>query len=307
MEPIKTILVGLDISDIDETLIDHVIRASQRVDIQKVYFINVQKSLDLPEEILQKYPNMLAPKDEQIKQIITDKLNTSPEGKLNAAYELNIIEGTVTDQLLKWTKIKEVDLLILGKKLSFESSGISASKIAKLVPCSVFFIPEAMPLDPSTFVVPIDFSGPSKNALEQALLIKRFYDDVHIKCVHFYEVPSGYHTSGKSFEEFERIMKENAQKEYQKFIATFPQTDDGPIECDFVLDKSENVASQILKYALREQASGIIMGSKGRTKAASFILGSVAEKLLGINTHLPIFIAKDKNKNLDFLEALINT
>jgi nucleotide-binding universal stress UspA family protein len=305
MDLIKTILVGLDLSDVDDTLIDHIILASQKTEIQKVYFLNVQKSLDLPDEVKEKYPGLLAPKDEQIKKIIIDKIESSPHGKLNAEYELKIVDGNPTEQLLKWAKIKEVDLLVLGKKLSFESSGISASKIAKLAPCSVFFIPEAMQNEPHYFVVPVDFSQPSKIALNQGINVGRFYNEAEIRCVHFYDIPSGYSTIGKSYEEFADIMKQNAVKEFEKFIATI-ETKNTEIKCDFVLSKSDNVAEEVFKYALKNQASGIIMGSRGRTLAASIILGSVAEKVLVINSHLPIFIAKDKNHNMGFFEALID-
>ncbi len=305
MESISTVLVGLDLSDVDETLIDQVILASQKTTIQKVYFINIQKSLDLSDEILQKYPGLLAPKDEQIKKIIADKIESSLVGKLNADYEIDVVDGTATNELLKWAKIKEVDLLMLGKKLSFESSGISASKIAKLVPCSVFFIPEVMPWDPQIFIIPIDFSEPSKHALEHGLFVKEFYKDIEVRCVHFYEVPSGYHTSGKSYEEFAAIMKKNSEENFDKFIQSMALKKD-EVKCDFVLSKSDSIASQIYKYALKEQVSGIIMGSRGRTMAASIILGSVSEKLLEINTHFPLYIAKEKNKNLGFFDALIN-
>ncbi len=306
MEPIKTILVGLDLTDIDETLIDHVITMSQKTELQKVYFINIQKSLDLPEEVKKKHPGLLAPKDEQIKKIITDNINSSPVGKLEADYEIKIIEGPTTEELLKWTNIKEVDLLVLGKKLSFESSGIASGKIAMTVPCSVFFIPEVMPVDPNIFLVPVDFSESSMNALEQAIRVSQVYEGSEIKCVHFYEVPSGYHTSGKTFEEFAEIMKANAAKEFTKFMDSMDEKARN-IQCEFILNKTESVASQIFKYALREGVSGIIIGSKGRTMAASLILGSVAEKLQDINTHLPLFIAKEKNKNLGLFDALFNT
>ena len=306
MEPVKTILVGLDLTDIDETLIDHVIMMSQKTELQKVYFINIQKSLELPEEVKKKHPGLLAPKDEQIKKIIIDNINSSPVGRLKADYEIKILEGPTTEVLLKWTNIKEVDLLVLGKKLSFESSGIAPGKIAMSVPCSVFFIPEVMPVDPNAFLVPVDFSDSSKNALEQAIRVSQVYVGSEIKCVHFYEVPSGYHTSGKSFEEFAGIMKANAEKEFAKFIESMDVKKQS-IHCEFILNKSESVASQIFKYALREGVSGIIIGSKGRTMAASLVLGSVAEKLRDINTHLPLYIAKEKNKNMGLFEALFNS
>lgn len=306
MYSINTLLVGLDNSEMDDTLIDYVIRFSQRYKITHAYFINVQKSLDLPSEILEKYPDLIAPKDEQVSKIIEDKIKKSDSGALNCTYTIEVIEGNATEQILKRSRQKEVDLIILGKKLSTEGSGISAGKIVKLSHCSVFFIPEVVLDQPENLIVPVDFSPSSKIALEQAIFLSKQNPDIKVSCVHFYEVPSGYHYSGKDYDEFAELMKTNAEKLYQEFIKKI-DTAGMNLTCDFILDKSDNVAKQIYKYAVKKHSSGIVMGSRGRTAAASFVLGSVTEKLIHINEHLPLFIAKEKNHNLNFLEALFGS
>ena len=48
----------------------------------------------------------------------------------------------------------------------------------------------------------------------------------------------------------------------------------------------------------------IVIGSKGRTRAASLLLGSVAVKLLDMNCYMPMIIVKNQQKNMGFLQAL---
>lgn len=48
----------------------------------------------------------------------------------------------------------------------------------------------------------------------------------------------------------------------------------------------------------------IVIGAKGRSLAASVLLGSVNEKLIE-TTHVPILAVKKKGSGMGFLEALL--
>lgn len=305
MYQIKRILVALDLSENDKELIEYITTLSKEIPFQKIYFLNIQKTLEISKDILSKYPEIVAPKDETIERIIQDKINNYGED-LKADYEINIEEGNPTKEILKFAKVKETDLILLGKKMDFYRNGISAAKILKLAPCSVSFIPENTVFEPTEFVVPIDFSSSSKIALEHAIFMASHFEDVEVTCVHFYQVPSGYHFSGKSFEEFADIMKENSEKDFKKFIKDV-DTKKTNVSFENIHDETDDIAQRIFDFAVDRDASKIIIGSRGRTLASSIILGSVADKLVRINTHLPIFVAKERNHNLSFLEAILNS
>ena len=55
-----------------------------------------------------------------------------------------------------------------------------------------------------------------------------------------------------------------------------------------------------------EGVSAIVIGSKGRTQAAAIILGSITEKLIRLDSTLPLVVVKQRKHNLNFLEALMN-
>jgi nucleotide-binding universal stress UspA family protein len=55
---------------------------------------------------------------------------------------------------------------------------------------------------------------------------------------------------------------------------------------------------------MKENASAIIVGSKGRSQAAALLIGSVAERLLKLNSHLPQYVIKEQRKNMDLMDAL---
>ena len=57
MEVIKRVLVAVDLTEMDETLVRYITRLSNEIELDKVYFLNVTKNLELPEKIVEKYPD----------------------------------------------------------------------------------------------------------------------------------------------------------------------------------------------------------------------------------------------------------
>ena len=134
MYDIKRILVALDLTEIDDTLIEYVARLSNSLVIDKVYFVTVVKQLDLPQEIAKKYPEMLAPVDESIKHTIKSMVQDQNGNSLNCDYEIDVLEGNVTERILHWIKVKNVDLAVVGNKGGSGDHGILTAKLANAAP-----------------------------------------------------------------------------------------------------------------------------------------------------------------------------
>ncbi|HLT06984.1 MAG TPA: universal stress protein [Cyclobacteriaceae bacterium] len=301
MRKFKKILVGLDLSPLDDVLIKKTATLARFFEAEKVYFIHVAKDLALPEEVAKNYPDLLAPVDEVIEKSITDQI-IAANFPSEVAYEVDAKEGGTLDKILRVSKIKDIDLIIMGRKKDLEGSGALAKRIALRSSCSVLFLPEAMKTENyKKLFVPVDFSSYSLLALEYAKTFSQ--EPTDIICHHVYEVPHGYSKTGKSYEEFAEIMRENAQKDYQQFLQknSLPE-----YPCKLSLREKGNRAAFILDAAKQEGADLIIFGSRGRTDSAALLIGSVAEKLLDINNEIPMLMLKKKGENMDFLEALFN-
>ncbi len=76
--------------------------------------------------------------------------------------------------------------------------------------------------------------------------IIRDANEAKIVIHHVYRVPSGYHYSGKSFEEFAKIMKKNAEEKMDKLLkeAKIDSSNSKPI---YTLDKKDNTVKKISK------------------------------------------------------------
>lgn len=302
---LKRILIGLDLSVMDDTLIQFTQKLSHTIGPEALYFVHIAGELELPEQLSKNYPELLAPLDESIARDISNKITKVFGDKPEMEIDVIVREGESVHDLIKIGKIKNVDLVIFGKKPVEEGSGLIPKKIASRSPYSVLMVPAGKQFSGhfDSILVATDFSEYSAMALEQALVIsKPSSGKVHLQ--HIYNVPLGYYKTGKSFEEFSDIMKGHAQKDMTQFLFPYEAMKDR-IEPHFSLRKGASPSDLIAELAEQVKASLIIIGSKGRTGSAGVILGSIADGVVNQLSTTPILVLKRKNENLSFFEALM--
>ncbi|WP_373522013.1 universal stress protein [Aquiflexum sp.] len=301
MKNFEKAMVGLDLTEMDEILIPKISAVTGILGIQKIYFIHVSKDLSLPEEITKNFPDLIAPADEAIKSEIKSLLASSKFPK-NIEIEIVVEEGNPMSTVLRWAKIKDVDLMIMGRKKVLEGSGSLAKSLAQKAPCSVMFIPELVNIKiPERILVPMDFSAHSHFTFQFADKAAEEFGST-IFGLHLYEVPSGYYKTGKSFDEFAAIMETHARNDYEKFLAKHSHKD---FDCMFVLKDNGNEGKFIIDKAKELNIDLILMGSRGRTSSAAVLLGSIAEKLVQANNEVPMLIFKKKGETMSFFDALM--
>lgn len=300
MKQFKKVMVGLDLSHLDEILISNIKIFVPILDIEKVYFIHFSKSLILPNEVTSAYPDLLAPLDETIEsQIHYEIEKTKPE--LDFDFEIIVKEGNPQESMLRWCNIKETDLLIMGRKKGKTPSDSLVKNLSQKYPRPVLLLPETPPTGQiNNILLPIDFSKHSKVSILLALEISK-KTNATLQCCHMYTVPSGYSKTGKTFEEFATIMLENAKKDFKAFLE---ENDLPDLLCTFILHDKKDEADNIMDFAHSIKTDLLIVGSRGRSRSAAVLLGSVAEKLVNSNHDIPMLVMKEKGENMGFLEAL---
>ncbi|AHM61690.1 uspa domain-containing protein [Flammeovirgaceae bacterium 311] len=301
---VNKILVSLDLSQMDEVLIRFSCYTARMMNSDKVYFMHISTNLDMPKELREKWGNILAPVDENIMHGVKQQVNSLFEPLTGCETIVEVHEGNPTDKLIKLAQQKDVDLLLLGHKNGMKGSGAIPMKVVKAANRSVLLVPEVLPRKMDKILVPVDFSEHSLQALRQALKVQENSQiPLEVKCQHVYDLPTGWHTTGKSMEEFAGIMLQHAQNNYQKFIKKLPEHYHS-IPCVFTLDDNHDPVKEIFDQAVQEQADLIVIGSRGKTAAAAALMGSVAERLAECNKSIPLLIVKNKNENIGFLQAL---
>lgn len=300
MDNFERAIVGLDLTEMDDILISKMAVLSGIFGIKKLYFIHVSKDLALPDDVKEKFPDLVAPTDEAIEaQIMTIiKKNKYP---VHVEIEVFAEEGSPMSTFLRWVKLKDVDLIIMGRKITLQGTGSIAKSVAQKAPCSVLFLPERTEMKiPKKILIPMDFSEHTNMTLFFAKKVAKEFDS-KIFALHLFDVPTGYNKTGKTFEEFAEIMEVNSRNDYKKFINKYNHAE---MECLFVLSKKDEQGQIIIEKAKEFEIDLILMGSRGKSTSASILLGSVAEKLVEVNNEIPMLIFKKKGETLGFFDAL---
>ena len=295
-------MVCLDLTEMDKGLIQYASMMARVMNIDSVYFLHVAESLELPAEVQEKYPDLAAPLDETLEHEIKGNVEKYFEIPDKCDVQIKVATGQVTEEVIKMAKVKVIDLMILGRRHHRSNAGLNSSKIAKSSPSSVMYVPENPKLDLNRILVPIDYSDHSQMAFEIGIALQN-QTGAKIMSNHIYRVPKGYYKSGKSYEEFADIMLENTKADSEKFFKKIG-VKEVDFEHTFALDDDPHPADKIYKTASEKNCDLIILGSKGRTAAAAFLIGSVAEKLVYESGDIPLFLVKKGKENLGLLEAL---
>ncbi|MGD1889569.1 MAG: universal stress protein [Cyclobacteriaceae bacterium] len=300
-EPFRHVLVALDLTEMDDTLIRYADMVAKLLPIERIFFVYVAKNLELPPDLLEEYPDLMAPLDESIQVDLQKKVNdlfTTTSVEVSCIVE----EGNAIEKVLKLCKIKHIDLILMGRKKSLKGSGIVSSKIARRCPCSLLLVTENFSPNISKVLVPVDFSGHAAHAMQRA---SEFATpaSAELMMMHIFDVPVGYYKTGKSHEEFARIMQSHAEKDCQKFLKKnqFP----ADVACEYEVSDDGKAADMIYHHAEESGVDLIVLGSKGRTALSAILMGSVAEKLVYRDSGIPVLIVKNKGENMGFINALL--
>ncbi|MEQ8714002.1 MAG: universal stress protein [Cyclobacteriaceae bacterium] len=297
----KVAMVGLDLTEMDDHLIRYAAAISKLLLLDRVIFVHVAKDLQLPDALIAKYPDLVEPLDESIENDIKAKV-AEHFHDVDTTTDCIVKDGHPIEQILKLSKIKNVDLIMMGRKKSLDGSGIMSSKIARKCPCSILFVTSEANAHIHKILLPVDFSHHASLAIDLAHVINE-RSPAEVRLINFYQVPIGYYKTGKSHEEFADIMKDFAKKDFQRFVANnqFPED----FKCDFLLSDNGDLPQLTYEYAEEQSMDLIIIGSRGRTGIASILMGSIAEKLVYLDSNVPILIVKEKGENMGFLDALM--
>ncbi len=304
VQKINTVVVGLAHNELDKEIINYINFLGETTEAKMIHFVNVV-NLHLPAKVLAEFPNLeqeaLNERQKEVEKLVKKHCHLPDTMR----YDVSILQSSnKLKGLIEAIGKFDADLVVVGRSKNKERKSVVTQRLARRAPCQVLIVPEGSyerlkhRHGVKTLLVPIDFSDYSAMALERAIDIarlnkKRLGNEVKIICQHVFTLPSGYHLSGKTEEEFAEIMKKNAQASYEEFIKEI-DTKGTHIEVVYSQDTNDDLTSDIRDLATELDVDGIIIGSKGRTATAAFFLGSTAENLITNNTQFTLLVVRKK-------------
>lgn len=217
------------------------------------------------------------------------------------------------DLLLEAAGDFSADLLVVGAR-----SHTLASRLAMLAPCPVLMVPEGHELSMDHILVPVDLSQHSADALRVAAALAGLGPGsrLSVLSVDVEDAAAIVHDPGLDGER--RAEHEQELRQFTRSVIG------GAIEVQLVASplrrssavlhhpglslphaiEGADVAATIAQIADEESASLIVVGTRGRSRSAGVLLGSVTEKLIQF-ARPPVLAMKRAGAHLSILESIL--
>jgi nucleotide-binding universal stress UspA family protein len=206
------------------------------------------------------------------------------------------IHGELLDAVLRESMTMPADLIVIGADRAGESRRPLVRRLAMQAPCSIWMVPSSSCAALGRILVPIDFSARSADALHVATALAAATGAacaaLHVR----------FDPTLASHEEGGEAVLGREREAFQIFAA---RVELHGVDLDVILEEGPDVARAILRVAESYRADLVVMGTRGRTRAAAMLIGSETEHTLQ-ESGGPVLAVKRLGSHLRFVEALLD-
>lgn len=288
MHRFRHLAVGLDRSPADAGIIRYAELVSRWGTVQSIRFVHVLARGEGAESAVES--------DRALAEIRTEVAGQLAGLPPSVQVSYDVLPGPLTDGLLHYVAERQIELLLVGHGCGHSGRRAIARRLAMKAPCSVWMVPEGSPVTIRRILVPIDFSDHAQDTLTVAVGLARLSGAACL-ALHVY-----FNEAVTTFEGYDEILRGEEAQAYEKFVA--------PIDCTGVeitplFEEGPNVAPVISRVAERVAADLIVMGTRGRSRSAAILLGSVTEETI-LDSRVPLLAVKHFGSRMSVVQALLD-
>jgi nucleotide-binding universal stress UspA family protein len=141
-----------------------------------------------------------------------------------------------------------------------------------------------------------DFSEASGVAYDCTSKLKSHLPQLHeLFVMSAYNVPAGYFKSGLTYDQMSEKMREVTENGLAHWVSTLPALD-GVVVKQIVVEEDRGTAAAILTAAEDIEADLLVLGSRGRSGLAAFLLGSTTDRIIRSGHSYPVFVARSHDE-----------
>ncbi len=288
-------LVALDLSEMDEHILSYFAVIHPIWGIEKAYFLHVMPDFSAPKSMDVAFQKLFAPEypvDERVRDRLAAAVQAHLGETMHIALSVEVVEGKPYEKLVHWTKVKEIDLLVVGQKPISEGSGIAARRVARHASCHLLFVPAQAATCIQHIVVPVDFSENAVRALQTALALRQRLPEAQITALHIIENPPyTYYGARETDAGFVGMLKEAAANAFQLMLQRH-EIEASSIETVSEINYSGSIGTHLKEYVDTKPVDLVIIGAQGHTTFHNLIFGSVTERLVDACKTKPILVIR---------------
>ena len=219
-----------------------------------------------------------------------------PGGTQNLDVGHDVLAGPLTDELLRYVADQKIDLVLVGRARKDGGRQSLARRLAMKAPCSVWMVPESATAPIRRILVPIDFSDHAEDTLRVAVSLARLCG---AECLplHVY-----FNEAVITYEGYDQVLRGEEEAAYRKFVAPI---DVSGVEMKPIFEEGPNAPHTIERVAQQVGADLLVMGTRGRSRSAAILLGSVTEETM-LSTRLPLLAVKHFGAWMNVVQALLD-
>nr|WP_305888672.1 SulP family inorganic anion transporter [Methylomonas sp. SURF-2] len=217
-------------------------------------------------------------------------------GTLEAATYQHLKAQSRLDTLVDYVLKNSIDLVLLGHGDHGNAHHSLAQRLAMLCGCSVWMVPENFANRIQRIIAPIDFSPVSADSLTQACAIAAKQAVPEIVAIHVYADESVIR-----YDEHALIKRGEEEARFAKLMAS---VDTHGVLIKPLFLESIKTADEILREAASHQADLIVISTRGHSKAASILLGSVTSSVMSA-AQIPVLAVKHYGAHLSLWQTLL--
>ncbi len=282
----ERVVVALSGTDADRPLIAYARLLAGRRFSRWFHFVHVRTPARIADD-----PQPDAQVQQNCEALVAEQFTDGME----AGWSCHVVTGVRIDALIEFISNHHCTVVLLGHRSSRSGQRSLARRLAMVAPCSVWLAPDGAPISVRRIMVPVDFSDHSAESLEVAVALARRLGVPDCLAVNVFSDPSTIRYDERIDE-----LRRSGEEAFRQFLA--PLDIEG-VEVDTLTIEGNNVARTLLHVAKQREVDLLVMNTRGRSRSASILLGSVTAQVMG-ETSIAVLAVKHYGAMLNLFQAL---
>lgn len=218
-----------------------------------------------------------------------------PNNPAALPWDVHVVRGERIDGLLDFVQKSGVGLMVVGHRRNRSGQRFLSQRLAMISPASVWMIPEGTPCRLTHVLAPVDYSSHSADSLAIATGLSQLAGLTQCTALHVY-----FDSSVIRYDETVLRIVGQERNTFSQFITPL---DLHSVTVEPLFEESNNVARTILRVAAERNCDLIVMSTRGRSRAASILLGSETAQTM-MESPIPVLAVKHRGAMMSLYQVL---